>query len=433
MSLKKNENVGVNLNRLEIYVEGLVFSVACERAYEKQKMRLKVPGFRQGKAPRKVIEKLYGENVFYEEAIGLVYGKALDEAIKESKLDVVSVNDFKVISVSEKEGLCFSVDCILKPKIELKQYKGIEIKKPVRKVKKEDIENQINQMRERAARIFPVKEDRAAKDGDLVVLDFIGFVDGISLKGGKSKDYNLKLGSKQFIEGFESQIEGHKVGEEFEINVKFPKDYYQESLRDKDVLFKCKLKEIKKVELPKEDDEFAKDVSEFNTLKELKDDVKNKIEKMNEDSQKRFVRDRLLSVIVENIEGEIPEVMYRNRYNELYENFERDLKSNAVDLQDYFERIGVDEEVFFNNMKAQAIFQVKESLALERIAELEKLEVSEEEIEKEFENAAKVYKIKIDEIRKILPIKDIKRKKLIDKALEFIEQNAKIEEEEIKD
>ena len=432
MSLRKNENIGVNLNRLEIDVDGKTFSDACERAYEKQKRRIRVPGFRQGKAPKKVIEKLHGEDVFYEEAIGFVYGKALDEAIAESKLDVVSVDDFNVISVNCKDGLYFSVNCTLKPDIGLKQYKGFEIKVPVRKVKEEDIKNQIENLRERAARIFLVEEDRAAEKGDLVVLDFLGFVDGISLKGGQAKDYNLKLGSKQFIDGFEDQVQGHKVGEEFDVNVKFPENYHEETLRGKDAVFKCKLKAIKRFELPKEDDEFAKDVSEFKTLKELKEDIKNKLEENNNNIKRNYILNDLLAKVVDNVEGEIPEVMFRNSYNRLYENFEKDLKRSRLAPDQYFASFGINEETFFNNMHMQAVFEVKKRLALEKIAKIENLEVKEEDTEKEFENLSKQYGIDKEELKKILPIDGIKEDLLINKAIEFVEKNAKIEEEEIK-
>lgn len=433
MSLKKNESLGANLNKLEVHVDKEVFDSACDRVYKKDVRRIRVPGFRNGKAPRKVIEKIYGKEIFYDDAINYVYGSALDEAIKESKLDVVSVDDFNIISCGE-DGLDFSVNCTLKPKIEVKNYKGYEVSKKIRKVKKEDIDNQIQILRERAGRIVLVEEKRAAKEGDLVVIDFTGFVNGISFKGGSAKDYNLRLGSKQFVEGFEKQVEGHKVGDEFDVNVTFPKDYHSNELKGKDALFKCKLKAIKNILVPEENDEFAKDVSEFQTLKELKEDIKNKMEKANEDNSQNQVENFILENVVNNVEGDIPQVMFENRFNDMFEEFKRDIKNQGfINEQQYFEVIGTDEETFRHNMMDRAVFQVKLNLALEKIAEKEKIEATDEEIDKEIKHIADHYKMKVEDIKRFYPVDGLKMDIVSGKVVEFVKNNAKIKEEVLKD
>lgn len=432
MSLKKNENLGVNLNKLEIHVDKKIFNDACERAYRKEIKKIRVPGFRNGKAPRKVVEKIFGKEIFYEDAINFVYERALDEAIKESKLDVVSVDEFNVVSCGE-DGLDFSVNCTLKPTIEVKNYKGYEVKKTIRKVKDEDVNNKIQNLREQAGRIVLVEEKRAAKDGDLVVIDFTGFVDGISFRGGNAKDYNLKLGSKQFIEGFEKQVEGHKVGDEFDVNVKFPEDYHSNDLKGKDALFKCRLKAIKKIELPEENDELAKDVSEFKTLKELKEDIKNKMEKANEDSAQNQMENVILENIVNNVEGDIPQVMFENRFNDMFEDFKRNIKRQGFnDEHNYFEVTGTDEEIFKQNMMGGAVFQVKLNLALEKIAEIEKIQATEKEIEEDLKKIADQYKLKVEDIKNVFPIEGLKKDIINKKVVNFVKENSKIIEEVVK-
>lgn len=433
MSLKKNESLGANLNKLEIHVDKEVFNSACERAYKREVKKIRVPGFRIGKAPRKVIEKIYGKEIFYDDAINFVYGSALNEAIKESKLDVVSVDEFNIISCGE-DGLDFSVNCTLKPKIEVKNYKGYEVTKQIRKVEKKDIDNQIQMLRERAGRIVLVEEKRAAKEGDLVVIDFTGFVDGISFRGGSAKDYNLKLGSKQFIEGFEKQVEGHKVGDEFDVNVKFPKDYHSNELKGRDALFKCKLKAIKNILLPEENDEFVKDVSEFKNLEELREDIKNKMEKANEDNAQNQVEDVILENVVNNVEGDIPQVMFDNRFRDMFEEFKRNIKNQGFsDEQQYFEVTGTNEEAFKHNMMDRAVFQVKLNLALEKIAEKEKIEATDEEIDKEIQHIADHYKMNVEDIKRFYPVEGLKMDIVNKKVVEFVKDNAKIKEEVLKD
>ncbi len=433
MSLKKNESLGVNLNKLEIHVDKEVFDDACEKAYRKEVKKIRVPGFRIGKAPRKVVEKIYGKEIFYDDAINFVYGSALDEAIKEAKLDVVFVDEFNIISCGE-DGLDFSVNCTLKPKIEVKNYKGYEVTKQIRKVEEKDIDNQIQMLRERAGRIVLVEEKRAAKMDDVVVIDFTGFVDGISFRGGSAKDYNLKLGSKQFIEGFEKQIEGHKVGEEFDVNVTFPKNYHSNELRGKDALFKCKLKAIKNILVPEENDEFAKDVSEFKTLKELRADIKNKMEKANEENAKNQLENVILENIVNNVEGDIPQIMFENKFRDMFEEFKKNIGTQGFNNEhQYFAVTGTNEEVFKNDMMERSVFQVKLNLALEKIAEKEKIVAKDEEIDKELKHIAQHYSMKVEDIKKFYFVEGLRRDIVNKKVVEFVKDNAKIKEEVLKD
>ena len=433
MSLKKNENLGINLNKLEIHVDKEVFDDACEKAYKKEVKKIRVPGFRIGKAPRKVIEKIYGKEIFYDDAINFVYGSALDEAIKESKLDVVFVDEFNIISCGE-DGLDFSVNCTLKPKIEVKNYKGYEVTKQIRKVEEKDIDNQIQMLRERAGRIVLVEEKRAAKMGDVVVIDFTGFVGGISFKGGSAKDYNLKLGSKQFIEGFEKQIEGHKVGEEFDVNVTFPKNYHSNELRGKDALFKCKLKAIKNILMPEENDEFAKDVSEFKTLKELRADIRDKMERENEENAQNQLENVILENIVNNVEGDIPQIMFENKFRDMFEEFKKNIEAQGFNNElQYFAVTGTNEEVFKNDMMERSVFQVKLNLALEKIAEKEKIVAKDEEVDKELKHIAQHYNMKVEDIKKFYFVEGLKMDIVNKKTVEFVKDNAKIKEEVLKD
>ena len=433
MSLKKNENLGINLNKLEIHVDKEVFDDACEKAYRKEVKKIRVPGFRIGKAPRKVVEKIYGKEIFYDDAINFVYGSALDEAIKEAKLDVVFVDEFNIISCGE-DGLDFSVNCTSKPKIEVKNYKGYEVTKQIRKVEEKDIDNQIQMLRERAGRIVLVEEKRAAKMDDVVVIDFTGFVDGISFRGGSAKDYNLKLGSKQFIEGFEKQIEGHKVGEEFDVNVTFPKNYHSNELRGKDALFKCKLKAIKNILVPEENDEFAKDVSEFKTLKELRADIRDKMERENEENAQNQLENVILENIVNNVEGDIPQIMFENKFRDMFEEFKKNIEAQGFNNElQYFAVTGTNEEVFKNDMMERSVFQVKLNLALEKIAEKEKIEATDEEVDKELKHIAQHYNMKVEDIKKFYFVEGLKMDIVNKKTVEFVKDNAKIKEEVLKD
>ena len=431
MSIKNKENVENSVKdkvkRLEVSVDEKTFKQACEKSYRKNCKNIRVPGFRVGKAPKKVVEKLYGAEIFYEDAVDFVYKKALDDAIENSKLDVVAVDEFNVIEVSEEKGLKFSVVCTLKPDVEIKNYKDFEFKNPLKKVEKKDVDERIENLRERLARLTKVEENRPIKEGDMAVLDFKGFVDGISFKGGEAVDYNLKIGSKQFIEGFEDQIIGHKVGDEFNVEVSFPENYHSKDLSGKKAIFKCKLKEIKEIELPEQDDEFAKDVSEFDSLEKLRENIEKELEKTYSDEADRKIEEAAMENLVNNVSVNLPEVMVENRYNEMLDDLQNKIKRQGMDLGVYAKYAGFEkEEDLLNDVKERAIKQIKFNLAIEKLIEIENLKVEEKELEEELEKIAEQYKMKVSDIKNIFPVKYIEKDVLNKKAREFLKNCVKL-------
>lgn len=432
MSLIKNENIATNKNELEVFVDAKTFDLACDKAYKRRSKKISVPGFRTGKAPRKVIEKRYGEGVFFDDAIEMVYPQALEEAIKEADLDVVAIESLEPVEVSSEKGLTLKAVCVLKPKVEIENYKGIEVEKPVRKVSEKAVNSRIQAMRERCGRMISV-EDRAAENGDTVIFDFEGFVDGVAFDGGKAENHNLKLGSGQFIPGFEEQIVGHNVGDEFDVNVTFPEDYHAEDLKAKPAVFKCKLHEIKKIELPEEDDEFAKDVSEYDTLDELKKDLENKIKEEYEKASDMSVDNDITSKLIQNMKAEIPTVMFDRRVDELMRDFEQRISMQGITLDMYAHYMGVDKDKLREQFKDQAESQVKSRLALERIAEIENVQVSDEEISEEFDKLSKQYNTEVEKIKAMIPTDNLKDDILVRKAMEFVKDNAKINDKLIED
>ncbi len=432
MSLVKSENIGVNQSELEIFVDANTFQNACRQAYLRQIKRLNIPGFRKGKAPKKVVEKLLGPQVFFESAIDMVYPKAVEEAIEEAGLDVVSLEKIEPITMSEQDGLNFKATCILKPEAEIENYKGIEVEvEPAKEVDDVEVNKQIEILRERGGRLISVS-DRGAKEGDMVLIDYEGFIDGSKFKGGSAKNYSLKLGSKQFIEGFEKQIEGHKVGELFDIEVVFPSDYRVSELKEKKAVFKCKLNEIKFLQLPDVDDEFVKDVSKFDTLSELREDIKTRLQNMINQQRNSLIENRVLRFLATNVKVQIPNVMIKNRTDELAKHFENDLSSRGVSLEQYLyitRTSGFDLE---SDFQVRAELEIRSDLALEKIAKLENLEVSESDIDSEREKIADVYKIKIDHVKKMFPSQSLRPRLILQKALEFVKNNVKIVNIDIK-
>ncbi len=427
MSLIKNENLERNKNQIEVFVDAKTFDSACDKVYRKKVKKISVPGFRVGKAPRKVIEKRYGAEIFFDDAIEMLYPKALEDAIKEADLDVVSIESLETIQANLEKGLTFKAVCILKPEVKISDYKGIEIEKSMKVVDDSAVDSRLQALRERCARMVSV-EGRAAKAGDTVSLDFDGFVDGVAFEGGQAKDHSLKLGSGQFIPGFEDQIIGHSVGDEFEVNVTFPEDYHAENLKAKAAVFKCKLNEIREAQLPEEDDEFAKDVSEYDTLAELKEDLKSKIKEEYEKAAEMSVEREITSALIKNMEAYIPGVMFERRIDELMRDFEQRISMQGITLDMYFEYTGTSEQKVRDQFKDQAREQVKTRLALEEIAKLEGLQASDEDIQKEFEKLAKKYNMSVEKIKNVLPEDNLKSDILVRKAMDFVKNNAKITE-----
>ena len=432
MSLKETKNVGTNRYELEITVDAEKFQNAIKEAYKKNAKNISIPGFRKGKAPYAFVEKYYGAEVFFEDALNLIYAEVVDEAITESGLKVINDKmDFDMVSISKEEGVDFKVTLTTYPEITLGEYKGLKAEKVIAKVEDSEVDAQVNSMAERNARMVEVT-DRAAQMGDTVTFDFEGFCEGVAFEGGKAEKYALELGSGQFIPGFEEQIAGKNIGEEFDVNVTFPADYGAENLAGKDATFKCKLHEIKFRELPEIDDEFAKDVSEFDTLEALKEDLKAKaLERKQKVSEEEMEND-LVQQIVDSIEGEIPEAMYENRLNQSVEEFAYRLQSQGLNLETYLKYTNSTIDEFKKSFRPQAESQVKFRLALEKIVELEKIEATEEDINAQLEKMAKDYGMEVEQIKNAVPAEEIAKDLAVGKAIDFIKENAVITEVETK-
>ena len=427
MSLKSSNKVDTNRYQLEVQVDADAFEKAVDQTYHKENKKIMIPGFRKGKAPRAFVEKYYGSDVFYEGAINALYPDALDSAIQEAGLELVEDKiDFEMVSAG-KGGLTFKATITTKPEASVEGYKGIEVtKKPVT-VMDRDIDGEIKTVQERNSRMVTV-EDREVQDGDIVVIDFEGFVDDKAFDGGKADNYSLTIGAKQFIPGFEDQLIGHKTGEEFEINVKFPEDYQAEELAGKDAMFKIKLHEIKVKELPEIDDDFVKDVSDFDTLDQYKEDIRAKLTEKKENEAKDDIDNQLIDKLVELLKAEIPQAMYENRIDEDIREFAYRLQSQGLSLDVYLQYTGMDQQAFRDGFKEQAERQVKVRLALEAIAKQEGLEATEEDIEAEYAKIAEGYKMEIDQVKKFIRQEDLVKDIVVEKAINLVRDNAVVTE-----
>ncbi len=432
MSLKATKNVGTNRYELEIIVDAEKFQAAIKEAYKKQAKNINIPGFRKGKAPYAFVEKYYGAEVFFEDALNLIYSDVVEEAISESGLKVINDKmDFDMVSISKEDGVDFKVTLTTYPEIEIGEYKGLKAEKVIAKVDDSEVESQIKAMADRNSRMVEVS-DRAAAMGDTVTFDFEGFCEGEAFDGGKAEGYALELGSGQFIPGFEEQIVDKNIGDEFDVNVTFPTEYGAENLAGKDATFKCKLHEIKVRELPEIDDEFAKDVSEFDTLEALKADLKAKALERKEKASEEEMENDLVEQIVESIKGEIPEAMFENRLNQSVEEFAYRLQSQGLNLETYLKYTNATIDEFKNSFRPQAESQVKFRLALEKIVELEKIEATEEDINAQIEKMAKDYGMEAEQIKNAVPTEEIAKDLAVGKAIDFIKENAVITEVETK-
>lgn len=421
------ENVEKNKVKLTIEVASELFEDGMKKSYQKNVKYINVPGFRKGKAPRKMIEKMYGPAVFYEDAVNFIIPDAYDEAVKEADIHPVSQPEIDIVTIGEADKpFVFTAEVFTKPEVKLGTYKGVEIEKVENKVTDADVDAEVASMREKNSRMVTV-EDRAAENGDITTIDFEGFCDGVAFEGGKGTDYELTLGSGTFIPGFEEQIVGKKIGEEFDVNVKFPEEYHSEELKGKDAVFKVTLKGIKVKELPTLDDEFAKDVSEFDTLDALKEDIKAKLTKEAENKTKAEIENRALEAAVEGAEIDLPECMVDNQVEKMLEDYAYRLKSQGIDMKMYLQYTQMTEDQLKEQMKPSAKQQLLGSLVLEKIAELEKLEATDEDIEKEFDKIAETYKMEKDKIRELMGanIDAMKQDIVTNKALDVLAENAK--------
>ena len=423
MSLVSKTNTATNKYELEIKVSAEDFEKACQKVYLRRVKKIEIPGFRKGKAPRKTIEKLYGEGFFYEEAVNDIYPTAIQEAVTESGLEIVCPPEVDVADISKENGVTFKAVCTVKPEVTVKDYKGIKAAKEVKAVTDEDVNAEIDRMRDRNSRTITV-EDRAAANGDTVVIDFEGFVDGVAFDGGKAEKFSLTLGSGQFIPGFEDQVVGHSTGDEFDVNVTFPEEYHAENLKGKPAVFKIKLHEITAKELPEADDEFAKDASEFDTLDELKADIRKKLEDANERAASTEFENKLIDTVIENMEGEIPTEMYEVRIDEMIRDFEYRLQSQGMSLDLYLQYTGMNRNSFRKTFEAQAQRQVKIRLALEKIVELENIVPTEEEVEQEYTRLAEGYKMDVERLKGLIPAADVTKDVAVNKASDMIRDSA---------
>ncbi len=425
MSLLTSNKTKENTYELEVSVDAETFAKACNTAYKKQVKKINVPGFRKGKAPKSIIEKMYGEGVFYEDAMQDCYPEALDAAAKDADLNVIAVDSLEAIDAS-KDGFTFKATVITYPEIDINNYKGISVKKKSTRVTKKLIDEEIESVRDRNSRMVTV-EDGAVQDGDMVVIDFEGLKDGVPFEGGKAENYNLKIGSGNFIPGFEEQIIGHKTGEEFSINVKFPDDYQAEELKGSEAEFKINLHEIKRKELPELDDEFVKDVSDKETLDEYKEEVKETVKKRLEEEQKKDIEDQAINALCDAVEGEIPTQMYDNAVNEMIQEFDMRLRSQGMDFDTYMKYMGATPDTIKEMYMPDAQKRVKLRLALEKIAEKENIEISAEDLEAEYNRLADMYKMKVEEVKKAIRDDSLSADLKTQKAMDLVVASTKAE------
>ena len=424
--LEKTENA--NEVKFEITVEAEKFEDAIKKVYFQNAKYFNIPGFRKGKAPMQIVEKYYGKEIFYEDAFNEVAQEALEEAISENKLDIVARPEIDNVKQMEKgKDLIFTVVLQTKPEAELGKYKGIEIPKIEYNVTDKDIDHELEHMQEHNSRLISV-EDRPVEKGDIVTIDFEGFVDEKAFEGGKAENYELEIGSNTFIPGFEDQIIGMKLEEEKDVNVKFPKEYFSKDLADKDAIFKVKLHEIKKKELPKLDDEFAKDASEFDTLDELKEDIKKRLEKQNKDREKYETEEAVVKALCENVKVDIPSGMIETEVDRMYKDFENRLLYQGAKLEQYLKMIGKTEEEVKKEYEPQAQEGIKTRLAIEAVVKAEKIEATDKEVEDKLKEMAKNYgKENDEEFLKNQNVRNyIKESIETEKAIEFLIKNAKI-------
>ncbi len=430
MSLLEHKKLDDGKYELSVAIDAADFMKAVEKVYHRENKKISIQGFRKGKAPRAIIEKMYGEGFFYEDALNDLLPEEFEKAVDEAKIEIVGRPEVDVDEVGKDKDAKVKFTVTLRPELTVKKYKGIAATKKVNTVEDDDVASEIDALREKGSRMVTV-DDRAAQDGDITVIDFEGFKDGVAFEGGKGERFELTLGSGQFIPGFEEQIVGHKIGEDFDINVKFPEEYGAEELAGKDVVFKIKLHEIRFKELPAVDDEFAKDVSEFDTLEELKKSIIDRLTKANEDKADHEVEDELVEAMSESVEGDIPEVMIEERMDEMVHDFEYRIQAQGMNMKTYLQYMGMDMENFRKSFRESAEKFVKTRLALEAVVRSEKIEVVKEEIEKEYARLAEAYKMEVEKIKSFVPEKEMIKDLSVNKAIDLVKESAKIKVENV--
>lgn len=426
MSLKSSTKVDVNTTEMVFTADGETFSAAIEKAFQRQKKSITVPGFRKGKASRKLIEKYYGQEVFYEEAINNLINSEMSDAIREAELVLVDTPRVEVISADLENGVEYKAICITKPEVTITDYKGIKAPKKIKEVTDEDIDKAIFQIKQRNARIVSV-DDRPCKMEDEVIIDFEGFIDGEAFEGGKADEFPLKLGSGQFIPGFEDQVCGHSLGDEFDVNVSFPEDYQMEEYAGKPAVFKVKINAINMTEFPEFDDELIKDTTEFDTVDQWKDDIKEKLEKSADSRAEAEFENYIVQHIIDTTEGVIPKCMFDHRIDGLVQNFANGLKQQGMSIDIYLQYTGMDMESFRETFQERAEGEVKLRLALEKIADNENINPTDEEIDERLQEIADANNMSLDDVKARVPMDDFKTDVKVTMAVDFVKENAVID------
>ena len=424
MKLISCEKLEKSMVELQFSIDAETFKDAVAKAFKRESKKYAVPGFRKGKAPRAMIEKMYGADLFQYDAVNDLFPAAYEEAVKEAGIEVVSAPQPEVVSMNEADGAVLKVKVAVKPEVELGEYAGLEVTKKVKTVDEAQVEAEIKRMQDRNGRLLT--REGEAQNGDTADIDFEGFVDGVAFEGGKAEHYSLVLGSGSFIPGFEDQIIGHKAGDEFDIQVKFPAEYQAEELAGKDATFKIKLQEVKYKELPELDDDFAKDVSEYDTLEQLKDSIRAGIAANNEKQADQQVENDLIEKVVNGMKADVPAAMIESRVDELVQDFEYRIQQQGLKLQDYLKYMGMNMDAFRTQFTEQAEKQVKTRLAMEAVVAKEKIEATEEEFEAEVKRIADAYQMEADKVKSIVDAAAVKADLAVNKAIDFVKNAAKI-------
>ncbi|NLL78845.1 MAG: trigger factor [Clostridiales bacterium] len=423
------EKLEKNMAKLTIEVSAEELEKAIESAYHKNKNKISVPGFRKGKVPRQMIEKMYGKAVFYEDAANELIPSAYEKALDECEETIVSSPKIEVTQIEAGKPFVFTAEVALKPEVKLGKYKGVKVPKADIEVTEEEVNAAVEKERESNARTISV-EDRAVKDGDMTTLDFEGFVDGVAFEGGKGENYPLTIGSGAFIPGFEEQLVGAEIGKEVEVNVTFPEEYQAKELAGKAAVFKCTVKEIKEKQLPELDDEFASEVSEFDTLAEYKEDVKKKLTENKEKEAKNAKEDAAIKAVIEDSDMEIPEAMIETQQRQMVDEFAQRITMQGISLEQYFQFTGLTAEKMMEQVKPQAENRIKSRLVLEAVVAKEKIEPTEEEVEAELKTMGEAYQMELEKVKELLDekaMKQIREDLAVRKAADFVVENAKEE------
>ena len=420
------EKLEKNMAKLTIEVPADDLEKALQSAYMKQKNKISLPGFRKGKVPRQMIEKMYGAEIFYDDAANELIPKAYAEAYDEAELDIVSRPEINVVQIEKGKPFIFTADVATKPEVTLGEYKGLEIEKVSTRVTQKEVDAKIQEEAEKNARTITVT-DRPVQDGDEVILDFEGFVDGVAFEGGKGENYPLTIGSGSFIPGFEDQLVGAEAEKEMEVKVTFPEDYHAEDLKGKEAVFKCTVHEIKAKELPEIDDEFAAEVSEFDTLEEYKADIKAKIKDQKASEGKRKQEDQAVDAAVKNAQYEIPQPMIETQVMQMADDFAQRIQSQGISLEQYFQFTGMTADKRMDELRPQAIKRIETRLVLEAIAKAENIEISDEKLDEELAKMAESYKMEVDKLKEFMgenEKKQMKEDMAVQEAVTFLVENA---------